>query len=328
MLLLCPLAFGSLAVGARLFYVGFPLQGVQAVVECGELAFVISPLHLGAARHEIVAHGGKGEDEVLRGDVLAVHQPVHLTFQPDGEAAAHVGLDVERGRNVEFVELLVAVRGAHIARDGYFQVVADGRTIADRCGMPALRLRVADVDAVLVALGKGVAHARAYPDVQPLRTAARPQLHEVEAYAELGVVVVHQVVAVRLDGRRLGVERGEALFTAVARPKILGAHAHPGADGEVHAATHGGRLFVTAFGIEVLIPHIGSPRQSALGIDAPSAGAQLAVLVSRRLCSAPVRGLRLCADGYGSGEQDAETHSCPSAAERRDERFRSRFVHN
>ena len=140
-------------------------------------------------------------------------------------------------------------------------------------------------------------------------------------------MVVHQVVAVDLDGHRLGVECREALLTAVARPEILGAHTHPGADGEVDAATNGGRLFVTAFGIEVLIPHIGSPRQSALGVDTPSTGAQLAVPVSWWLCSFPVSSLRLCADGYGCGEQDAETHSCPSAAERRDERFCPSFVH-
>ena len=234
---------------------------------------------------------------------------------------------MERGRNVELVELLVAVRGAHVARDGYFRVVADGRTTTDRRGLSALRLRVADVDAVLVALSEDAAYARAYPDVEPLRTAARPQLHQVEAYTQFGVVVVHQVVAVDLDGHRLGVERGEALLTAVARPEILGAYAHPRANGEVDAATHGGRLFVTTFGIEVLIPHIGSPRQSALGVDTPSTGAQLAVPVSRRLCSFPVSSLRLCADGYGCGEQDAETHSCPSAAERRDERFCPSFVH-
>ena len=139
-------------------------------------------------------------------------------------------------------------------------------------------------------------------------------------------MVVHQVVAIRLDGHRLSIRRGEVLLAAVARPEILGAYVHPGANGEVDAATHGGRLLVTAFGIEVLIPNIVGPRQSALGVDAPGAGVQFAVLVSRRLCSAPVSGLRLCADGYGCGEQDAETHSCPSAAERRDERFGSFFA--
>ena len=56
-------------------------------------------------------------------------------------------------------------------------------TVADRCGLPALRLRIADVDAVLVALGEGLAYARAHPNVQPLRAAAGPQLHEIEAHA-------------------------------------------------------------------------------------------------------------------------------------------------
>ena len=176
LLLLCPLAVCRFAFGTCLFRCHVPLQGVHAIVERGEFALVVGSLHLGTARHEVVAYGGKGENEVLRGDVLAIEKPVRLAFQSDGEAAAHVGLDVERGGNVERVELLVAVRRAHVTRDGYLRVVADGRTVTNGRGLSALCLRVADVDAVLVALGKGVAYARAQPDVQPLRAAAGPQL--------------------------------------------------------------------------------------------------------------------------------------------------------
>ena len=66
-------------------------------------------------------------------------------------------------------------------------------------------LGVAEVNAVLIAPGEGVAHARTCPDVQPLGAAVWPQLHEVEANTELGIVEVHQVVAVGLDGHRSGV---------------------------------------------------------------------------------------------------------------------------
>lgn len=157
------LGFGSLA-----------LEGVHTVVERGDFALIAGALRTGTARHEVVAHGGEGEDEVLRGDVLAVQQPVHLAFQSDGESAAHVGLDVERGRDVERVELLVAVLRLHIARDGDGVVVAHTLTIDERRCRSALRLGVAEVHAVLVALGEAVAHARTSPDVEPLGAATTP----------------------------------------------------------------------------------------------------------------------------------------------------------
>ncbi|MCI6551683.1 MAG: hypothetical protein MR450_12655 [Prevotella sp.] len=37
---------------------------------------------------------------------------------------------------------------------------------------------------------------------------------------------------------------------------------------EGKAAVHSWRQFIAALGIEVLIPHVGSPRQAAIGIDA------------------------------------------------------------
>lgn len=114
-------------VGLCLDFGSLALEGVHTVVERGDCALIAGTLRTGTARHEVVAHGGEGEDEVLRGDVLAVQQPVHLAFESDGEAAAHVGLDVERGRDVERVELLVAVLRLHIARDGDGTVVADAR---------------------------------------------------------------------------------------------------------------------------------------------------------------------------------------------------------
>lgn len=61
---------------------GFALQDVQAVAQRGDLAFIAGTLHLGAARHEVVPQGDKGEGIVLRCDGLAVHQPVDFTFQP------------------------------------------------------------------------------------------------------------------------------------------------------------------------------------------------------------------------------------------------------
>ena len=308
---------------------GFALQDVQAVAQRGDFAFIAGTLHLGAARHEVVPQGDKGEGIVLRCDGLAVHQPVDFTFQPYAELPAHVGLDVERGGDVELLEAFVPVARPHAARNGDGAVVADALTVDERQGLAALRHGVAEIDAVLVALCEGAAHARACPDVEPLRAAVRPQFHEVEAHAELGVVEVHQVVAVCLDGHRLRVELRKALFTAVARPEVLRPHAHPRTDGVVHAAANGRCYFVALLGIKVLIPDICSPRQSALGIDAPGACAQFAVAVSWHRCHETVISLRLRlrADGDDCGEQCREICSCPSAAERWNERFRSSFVH-
>ena len=218
------------------------------------------------------------------------------------------------------------------------------------------------MDAVLVAAPEGVARARPGPDVEPLRPALRPYLHEVEAHAELGVVEVHHIVAVGLHGHGLGVERREALLAAVARPDVLGAHSHPWADGEIDSAAGRRRLPVTPLRVEVPVPHAGGPGQPALRVEAPRAVAQLAVQIPRRrkddlaargqiLCASPAGStllrhrlchrlrlcaslagsprlraalagsLRLCADGDDRGEQRRQTHSCPSAAERPNERF-------
>ena len=258
---------------------------------------------------------------------------------------------MERGGDVECVEPLVAVRRADVARDRYRVVVADGRAAGERGCLAALRQGVAEMDAVLVATPEGVARARPGPDVEPLRLALRPYLHEVEAHAELGVVEVHHVVAVGLHGHGLGVERREALLAAVARPDVLGAHAHPWADGEVESAAGRRRLPVAPLRVEVPVPHAGGPGQPALRVEAPRAVAQLAVQVTRRrqddvargprrraalhggpvLCAsqavstcpraALAGGPRLCADGDDRGEQRRQTHSCPSAAKRPDERF-------
>lgn len=75
-------------VGARPGPVGLKTQGVQAAAKRGDLALVVGALHPGAARHEVVAQGDKGEGVPLRGYVPAVEEPVHLPLQPDGEAAA------------------------------------------------------------------------------------------------------------------------------------------------------------------------------------------------------------------------------------------------
>ena len=251
-----------------------------------------------------------------------------------------VGRDVERGGDVECVEPLVAVRRADVARDRHRVVVADGRAAGERGCLAALRQGVAEMDAVLVAAPEGVARARPGPDVEPLRLALRPYLHEVEAHAELGVVEVHHVVAVGLHGHGAGVERGGALLAAVARPDVLGAHAHPWADGEVDSAAGRRRLPVAPLRVEVTVPHAGGPGQTALRVNAPRAVAQLAVQVTRRraaLHGGPVLyasqavstcpraalagGPRLCADGDDRGEQRRQTHSCPSAAKRPDGRF-------
>ena len=112
---------------------------------------------------------------------------------------------MERGRHVWRAELLVAVLRLHIARDGDGAVGAHALAVGERGRRAAHDLGVAEVNAVLIAPGEGVAHARTCPDVQPLGAAVWPQLHEVEANTELGIVEVHQVVAVGLDGHRSGV---------------------------------------------------------------------------------------------------------------------------
>ena len=223
----------------------------------------------------------------------------------------------------------MAVLRADVARDGDGVLVADARPVGEGDGRAALRQGVAEVDPVLVATGEGVAEAGPRPDVEPLSTAPRPELHQVEIRAELGVVVVHPVVTVGFQRHSLGVERGEALLPAIARPEVFRTHADPRADGVVHAAAKGGRLHVTALGIEVLIPDASGPREPALCVDAPGAGAQLAVPVPRRHCPAIPVALRLRAgaDGDGCGKYDAETRFCPSAAEGRDERSDSSFFH-
>lgn len=75
-------------VGARPGPVGLKTQGVQAASKRGDLALVVGALHPGAAWHEVVAQGDKGEGVPLRGYVPAVEEPVRLPLQPDGEAAA------------------------------------------------------------------------------------------------------------------------------------------------------------------------------------------------------------------------------------------------
>ena len=75
-------------VGARPGPVGLKTQGVQSAAKRGDLALVVGALHPGAAWHEVVAQGDKGEGVPLRGYVPAVQEPVHLPLQPDGEAAA------------------------------------------------------------------------------------------------------------------------------------------------------------------------------------------------------------------------------------------------
>ena len=94
LVLLCPLSQIGFAVGACLGIGCFLSQGVVAVVERAHLVAVEVAQLACAALHEVVAHGGEGVDVVLGGDVLPVEQPVHLALHAQGEASAHIGLDV------------------------------------------------------------------------------------------------------------------------------------------------------------------------------------------------------------------------------------------
>ena len=91
---LCLLSQIGFAVGACLGIGCFLAQGVVAVVERAHLVAVEAAQLACAALHEVVAHGGEGVDVVLGGDVLPVEQPVHLALHAQGEASAHVGLDM------------------------------------------------------------------------------------------------------------------------------------------------------------------------------------------------------------------------------------------
>ena len=69
---------------------------------------------------------------MLGSHLLTVEQPVHLALNAYSESAAHVSLDVQSGRDVELVEVLVAVACAHVARNGDSTVVADVGVAANR----------------------------------------------------------------------------------------------------------------------------------------------------------------------------------------------------
>ena len=220
----------------------------------------------------------------------------------------------------------MAVGSQHIAGDGHGGVVADADVAGDGRGGGTLGDGVAHPHAVLSATGEGSPDAGAHPDVEPLRLACAPQLHEVELHAELRVVCVHEIVAIGLGGRRGLVEHREALLSAVAHPEVVGTNTHPGADGEVDTATHGGRQFVTLLGIVVGVPHSRGPRQSPLGIDAPGMGAQLLVAVARGRGHG-VLGLRLDTRDGEHHEPQAERGSCPSATRERHGRIGRSCVH-
>ena len=145
-----------------------------------------------------------------------IDEPVHLALQSQGELAAHIGLEVKNGGDVELVELLVAVGREHITRDGNLGIITDVDVAQYGCGGSVLGEGVAHPHAVLVAACKGAAYARSHPDVEPLGLAVGPELHEVELGTYLHVVRVHQVVAVGLGRRHLIVKLRESLLAAVA----------------------------------------------------------------------------------------------------------------
>ena len=215
-LLLGLLAQFGIMVGKYLH--GFCLlqQIADAAVECQQLVSIMVAQLACTARNEVVAYGSHRVGVPLGCHLLAVDQPVYLALQSQGEAPAHVCLDMQGGRYVQLVELLIAVCSHQPARNGQIRAITDyGIGPYGHVGS-VLRQGVAHPHAVLVAACEGAAHACSQPDVEPLCLAVGPKLHEVELHSELHVVRVHQIVAICLGRNRPGIQFIEALLAAIA----------------------------------------------------------------------------------------------------------------
>ena len=220
---------------------------------------------------------------------------------------------MQRGRDEKLVEVLVAVACAHVARNGDGTVIIDIGIATYRLVGTVLGHGIVYPHTVFIATGEYSAYACAYPDVEPLCLTCRPELHEIELCAKFHAVGIHHIVAIGLYRHHLGIDSREALLTAIARPDVVGTNANPRANGEVDAATYCGRQLIALLGVEVLIPHTVSPRQSSLSVNAPSISAQFLISIAWRISYALTLGLRLSAYREERCKQYAEPYSCPSA---------------
>ena len=75
----------------------------------------------------------------------------------------------------------MAVLGLDTTREGQSPLIADARPVVEGDGLPALGEGIVQQEGIFIALCAGVAYARSEPDIQPLSTTTRPELHEVEA---------------------------------------------------------------------------------------------------------------------------------------------------
>ena len=220
---------------------------------------------------------------------------------------------MQRGRDEELVELLVAVGCEHVSGNGDRSIVADVDVAIDWSGGAVLGFGGSNPNAILVATCECSANTGTHPDIKPLSLAHGPKLHEVELNAELHVVGIHDVVAIGLGKIGFGVDSVESLFATIARPDIVGTYANPRTNGEVDATTYSRRLLVARLSVDIGIPHTVSPRQSALSVNAPSISAQLLIGIAQRISFALAHGLRLSAYREERCKQYAEPYSCPSA---------------
>ena len=147
---------------------------------------------------------------------------------------------MQRSRDEELVELLVAVGCEHVSGNGDRSIVADVDVAIDWSGGAVLGFGGSDPDAILVAACECSANTGTHPDIKPLSLAHGPKLHEVELNAELHVVGIHDVVAIGLGKIGFGVDSVESLFATIARPDIVGTYANPRTNGEVDAAAYSG----------------------------------------------------------------------------------------